>query len=84
MRLKTWLKDNSIQLQAFSNQLGISRIALYNYMKGNTVPCLLVAMKIRKLTGLKFSEILQGKDDEYAKWQEFMQEIDDEIHNKLL
>ena len=75
--LKHYLKINNVSINNFSKLIGVSRIAVYKYLTRKASPNLLTAMKIRKLTGLKFNQILNN--DDYKKWKEFMREIDNEL-----
>ena len=67
IKLREWMKDKNVSKTC--KELGISRPTLYAYFKDESSPSLEVAMKLRVLTGLKFSELLaRGSKKSWDAW----------------
>lgn len=82
LKQRGWVKNplsvhfvhNNINVTKFAKEVGITRTNIYLWLKGTSGPTLLSAMKIRKLTGLKFSQILACSKKDLKEWKEFSNE----------
>lgn len=70
--LERWRVANNYTPSQLAEELGVSRPGIYLYLKGKSAPNLCTAMKLRKLTGLKFSEILDCNETEFNEWNKWL------------
>jgi len=61
--LKSYLVGNQIKIADFARLLDISRQHLSGFFSGKSRPAPILAKRISRLTGLKFEEILFGKNE---------------------
>ena len=70
--IKKWMDENKWSISKLASEIGISRAAVYLYLKGETCPNTTTAMKIRKITGLRFSQIIDCSDQEINDWNAWL------------
>lgn len=80
--IRKWMVDSKVGYPEFAKMLGVTRAALYQYTNGKNLPGLITAMKIRKITGLKFSEIIDCCDWAEKDWNEFIKPEKKKENNK--
>ena len=70
--LKMWLETNNVTITDFAKMINTSRASIHSYLNGTAAPGVVVSMKIRKVTGLKFSEIIDCHQISRENWSEFI------------
>lgn len=81
--LHKWMEDNKMSVAQMSEKLDISRAAVHLYIKGKNSPSALTSMKIRKITGLKFSEIIDCSEQEIVAWKQWLERYAEKNKNNL-
>lgn len=77
------MDENNWSVTKMADELNLSRAAVHLYLKGATCPHTTTAMKIRKLTGLKFSQIIDCSEQEINDWNKWIERQSEKTAKKL-
>lgn len=72
--IKEWIDSSDMNVTDFSRAIGVSRASVYQYLNGRSAPSVVVAMRIRLITGMKFSQIIDCFEPASKEWSEWMEE----------
>lgn len=81
--LNKWMTENKVSIAQMAEKLEISRAAVHLYIKGKNSPSALTSMKIRKITGLKFSEIIDCSEQEIFAWKQWLERYAEKSQKNL-